>query len=281
LPPWRVVATGHGTKDVAGSLGDRAGSVRRPGDGGGVRRIEILPFRNRQALDVLVDDHRIHSIAQAAFFPALDRLRAGPPSREQLRIQKAAVEIDARARRILATRSGFGEEGRVPEVEIQIVGPDPLLGDAHLAHAPAAVGFEAVVPGFSELDGVFGRIDRDRVWQGWGEVSVVPPGPGSVSGVASPRTLSAPLGSWQRIPLHPCGQVIRLLMVNQRRDQPDRPIVELHLREDGSDAPSESSRFLPLRADEIRRRLVDEDSGDELAWERRLAEWARGFGHGA
>jgi len=70
-------------------------------------------------------------------------------------------------------------------------------------------------------------------------------------------------------------------MVNQRRDQPDRPIVELHLREDGSDAPSESSRFLPLRADEIRRRLVDEDSGDELAWERRLAEWARGFGHGA
>jgi Uma2 family endonuclease len=49
------------------------------------------------------------------------------------------------------------------------------------------------------------------------------------------------------------------------------------LQEDGSYAPVESSRFLPLRAKEIRRWLVNEDSGDELAWERRLEEWARGL----
>ena len=50
-----------------------------------------------------------------------------------------------------------------------------------------------------------------------------------------------------------------------------------HLREDGSYASAESSQFIPVRAEEIRRWLVDEDSGDELTWERRLAEWARGL----
>jgi Uma2 family endonuclease len=58
-------------------------------------------------------------------------------------------------------------------------------------------------------------------------------------------------------------------------------LVIEHLREDGSYASAESSRFLPLRAEEIRRWLVDEDSGDELAWERRLGEWARGLGRPA
>jgi hypothetical protein len=32
-----------------------------------------------------------------------------------------------------------------------------------------------------------------------------------------------------------------------------------------------------VSAQEIARRLVDEDSSDELAWERRLDEWARGL----
>jgi len=58
-------------------------------------------------------------------------------------------------------------------------------------------------------------------------------------------------------------------------------LVILHLQEDGSYVSAESSRFLPLRADQIRRWLVDEDSGDELAWERRLAEWPRGLVRGA
>ncbi len=54
--------------------------------------------------------------------------------------------------------------------------------------------------------------------------------------------------------------------------------IEL-LREDGSYAPVESSRFLPIRAEDVRRWLVDEDSTNELVWERRLAEWAGGLSH--
>jgi Uma2 family endonuclease len=53
-------------------------------------------------------------------------------------------------------------------------------------------------------------------------------------------------------------------------------IIE-HLQEDGTYALSESSRFLPIRAEYVRRWLVDEDSSDELVWERRLEEWARGL----
>jgi Uma2 family endonuclease len=49
------------------------------------------------------------------------------------------------------------------------------------------------------------------------------------------------------------------------------------LREDGTYAASQESRFLPIRADEIQRWLVDEDSSDRSAWEERLAEWARGL----
>jgi Uma2 family endonuclease len=52
-------------------------------------------------------------------------------------------------------------------------------------------------------------------------------------------------------------------------------LVIEQLRDDGSYAPAETSRFLPLRAKEILRCLIEEDSGDELAWERRLEQWAK------
>jgi hypothetical protein len=39
--------------------------------------------------------------------------------------------------------------------------------------------------------------------------------------------------------------------------------------------PAETSRFLPLRPEDILRWLIDEDSGDEMAWERRLDKWAK------
>jgi Uma2 family endonuclease len=58
-------------------------------------------------------------------------------------------------------------------------------------------------------------------------------------------------------------------------------LVFEQLQEDGSYTSAESSRFLPLRAEQILRWLLDEDSGDELAWERRLEEWARGLGRPA
>lgn len=47
------------------------------------------------------------------------------------------------------------------------------------------------------------------------------------------------------------------------------------LQDDGSYVPAESSRFLPLRPDDVLRWLMDPDSGDELAWERRLDAWAK------
>ena len=52
-------------------------------------------------------------------------------------------------------------------------------------------------------------------------------------------------------------------------------LVIEHLQDDGTYAPSQSSRFLPLRDVDILRWLVAEDSSDEPDWERRLDEWAR------
>ncbi len=52
-------------------------------------------------------------------------------------------------------------------------------------------------------------------------------------------------------------------------------LVIEHLQADGSYASVESSQFLPIRAEDVRRWLVVEDSTHRLAWERRLGEWAR------
>ena len=56
----------------------------------------------------------------------------------------------------------------------------------------------------------------------------------------------------------------------------DTVVVEL-LQDDGSYTPVNSSRFLPILAEDIRRWLVEEDSTNELVWERSLEEWARGL----
>jgi Uma2 family endonuclease len=48
-----------------------------------------------------------------------------------------------------------------------------------------------------------------------------------------------------------------------------------NLQPDGTYQPVEMSRFLPVRAEEIRRWVIDEDFSDELAWEQRLRAWAR------
>jgi Uma2 family endonuclease len=44
---------------------------------------------------------------------------------------------------------------------------------------------------------------------------------------------------------------------------------------DGTYFATESSSFLPVRADEVFRWVAEEDSNDEIAWEIRLREWAR------
>ena len=47
------------------------------------------------------------------------------------------------------------------------------------------------------------------------------------------------------------------------------------LREDGTYAVAEMSRFLPVKAVEIRRWIVEEDSSDQTAWCLRLRAWLR------
>jgi Uma2 family endonuclease len=47
------------------------------------------------------------------------------------------------------------------------------------------------------------------------------------------------------------------------------------LLEDGTYARAASSRSLPVRAEEVLRWLIQEDTNDELAWESRLREWVR------
>ena len=47
------------------------------------------------------------------------------------------------------------------------------------------------------------------------------------------------------------------------------------LRDDSTYHAVEASGFLPVRAEEIRRWVVDEDSGDHSDWARRLRAWVR------
>jgi Uma2 family endonuclease len=57
-------------------------------------------------------------------------------------------------------------------------------------------------------------------------------------------------------------------------------VVIEQLSPDGSYTAVERSRFMPVSAAEVRRWLLDEDSSDDLVWEHRLEEWARGLRHG-
>jgi hypothetical protein len=47
------------------------------------------------------------------------------------------------------------------------------------------------------------------------------------------------------------------------------------LQEDGRYAAATQSRFLPIKAVEIRRWILEEDSTDQLAWTDRLRAWLR------
>ncbi len=58
------------------------------------------------------------------------------------------------------------------------------------------------------------------------------------------------------------------------RFEEESMVIE-HLTEDGTYAPAESSRFLPVRAEEVYRWVAVEDSSDELVWEERLRDRAR------
>lgn len=53
-----------------------------------------------------------------------------------------------------------------------------------------------------------------------------------------------------------------------------RTVLIEHLQPDGSYAPAEASRFLPVRAIEVTTWLTAEDAGQEEVWYRRLNQWA-------
>ncbi len=57
-----------------------------------------------------------------------------------------------------------------------------------------------------------------------------------------------------------------------------RVVVIEQLQDGGTYVAVERSRFLPITSHDIYHWLVEEDSGDETAWERRLDESARGLG---
>ena len=54
----------------------------------------------------------------------------------------------------------------------------------------------------------------------------------------------------------------------------DQVIIE-QLGDDRAYHPVEASAFLPIRTDEVRRWVVEEDSRSELDWARRLRAWVR------
>ncbi len=55
-----------------------------------------------------------------------------------------------------------------------------------------------------------------------------------------------------------------------------RELVIERLTPEGTYVPVEASQFLPVRADEVRRWLVEEDSRQKSAWARRLRAYIRG-----
>lgn len=58
-----------------------------------------------------------------------------------------------------------------------------------------------------------------------------------------------------------------------RFDGETEQVIIERLGDDGAYHPVEDSGFLPIRAEEVRRWVVDENSDDEAAWAERLREW--------
>jgi Uma2 family endonuclease len=54
----------------------------------------------------------------------------------------------------------------------------------------------------------------------------------------------------------------------------EKVVIE-RLDEDGRYYPIDASAFLPIRAEEVRRWVIEEDSSDQSAWARRLRAWVR------
>jgi Uma2 family endonuclease len=72
-------------------------------------------------------------------------------------------------------------------------------------------------------------------------------------------------------------RVAEVWRIGRGRTSEEVRVTIEHLQPDGSYAPAEASRFLPLTAAEIQGWLTAEDVGQEDVWYRRLNEWAMGL----
>ncbi len=75
------------------------------------------------------------------------------------------------------------------------------------------------------------------------------------------------------------GIYARLKVPEVWRFDGDVVVIE-QLKPNGKYAVAERSRWIPVRASDIRRWLVEEDSSNDVEWKRRLAEWAKGLAAG-
>jgi hypothetical protein len=112
-----------------------------------------------------MDDHRVHSIPQAAPLPGLADL-GGEHVREEVRIEEAAIEIEAGSRRILAARPFLGEERGQTELKVDIIGTEAAVGDAQLAHSPLAMELRGFGIAKGEVLGMGSRVGRDGLRRG-------------------------------------------------------------------------------------------------------------------
>ena len=69
--------------------------------------------------------------------------------------------------------------------------------------------------------------------------------------------------------------IYRALQVSELWRFDGETVVIEQLGADGTHVRAESSRFLPVRADELTRWVAVEDSNDLLAWRDRIRDWCK------
>ena len=96
---------------------------------------------------------------------------------KQVRVEHAAVQVDARTRGDAAASAFFRVKCREPQIEIVIVPTDLVVGNPQLAESAPAERLEPIVPGQREVLGMIRHVGRDRLagcvdsdagrWAGW------------------------------------------------------------------------------------------------------------------
>jgi hypothetical protein len=80
---------------------------------------------------------------------------------KQIRVEHAAVQVDARSRGDAAAGALLGVKRREPQVEIVVVRTDLIVGNPQLAETSPAEQLEPIVPDQCELLGMIRHLGRD------------------------------------------------------------------------------------------------------------------------